>query len=90
MSDTKKTALAELAETLKNGYVSLVVNDRQVATFTTTAFPELDKAQRIIAELAKVKDVTMLHNLEPVLVPNSRQCYDAVVKCREIAEGGAK
>ena len=80
-----KNALAELAETLKNGYVSLVVNDRKVATFTTAAFPELDKAQRIIAELAKVRDTNWSAGYN---YPEPNSSSVAVSKCREIAEEG--
>ena len=82
MNNTKN-ALAELAETLKNGYVSLVVNDRQVATFTTAAFPELDKAQRIVAELAKVR-------INSIGGPyDENEAYSAISNCRAIAEEGA-
>lgn len=46
----------------------------------------MTKELNALAELAKVEDVDMVHNLEYVRVPNSWHCYDAVVKCRAIAE----
>lgn len=77
---TERNELAELAEQMKNGYVSLVVNGRQVATFTTAAFPELDKAQRIVAELAKV-EIWSYGNK-----PHLRSLIDCFEKCRSIAK----
>lgn len=82
MADTKKNAIAKLAEQLKNGYVSLVVNDKQVATFATAAFPELDKAQRILAELAKVETWNDDNS------PRIRSLIDCFDECRTIAEEG--
>lgn len=78
---SERNALAALAERLNNGYVSLVVNDRRMATFTTAAFPELEKAQRIIAELANV-------TLNGVGWPVRLELADAYEKCRAIAEEG--
>lgn len=95
---TERNALAELAERLKNGYVSLVVNGMQVATFATATFPELDKAQRIIAELAK-SDIGEIY-MAATLPKDGRviqSCIDEAVwnatdtvnACRAIAEEGA-
>ena len=64
----KKNALAELAETLK-------CHDCHDDDF----YPAVEKAQRIVAELAKVQT-------EPY-----QDCVQAYYACREIAEeGGAK
>lgn len=83
MADEKKNALAELAEQLNNGYVSLVVNGRQVATFATAAFPELEKVQRIVAELAKIEWRNMSGQYLPVI---NNGFVESLIRCRAIAE----
>ena len=79
MTDTKKNALAELAERLSprgETKTLLLVNGRDII-----------KAQRIVTELAKVEDIEefgIVHVREDMAI-------DAVEKCRAIAEeGGAK
>lgn len=74
MTDTKN-ALAELAECIKNA-------DIQIGKMAGCSFECIRKAQRIVAELAKVED---RHNGET----NSnvlRRCNDCIAKCRAIAE----
>jgi hypothetical protein len=69
-------ALAELAEDLEE-----IVRDTK-SDFYTTA---ISKAQRIVAELAKV------NTLGPKHIPGDISLYTAYAKCRAIAEeGGAK
>ena len=79
----EKNSLAELAEQLNNGYVSLVVNGRQVATFATAAFPELEKVQRIVAELAKADSI---YDADPVNNNCVNLQLEAFKKCRAIAK----
>ena len=78
-----KNALAELSKWLKqlvdaNGGK----NCRAVAN--------IDKAQRIVAELAKVDDVNDVYRLQLVRRPNQDQALTAIVTCRAIAEEGVK
>lgn len=87
MAESKK-ALAELAKWLKqlvdaNGGK----NCRAVAN--------IDKAQRIVAELAKVEmrialDVNDVYRLQLVSRPNQDQAIAAIENCRAIAEEGVK
>lgn len=84
MDNTKRNALAELAEQMNNEYVALVVNGKQVATFSIHAVPALDKAQRIIAELAKIG----IRNEGVSAMSALWNCNDCIVRCREIAEEG--
>ena len=66
-------ALAELAEDLEE-----IVRDTK-SDFYTTA---ISKAQRIVAELAKV------NTLGPKHIPGDISLYTAYAKCRAIAEEG--
>ena len=68
-------ALAELAEDLEE-----IVRDTK-SDFYTTA---ISKAQRIVAELAKV------NTLGPKHIPGDISLYTAYAKCRAIAEEEAK
>ena len=68
-------ALAELAEDLEE-----IVRDTK-SDFYTTA---ISKAQRIVAELAKV------NTLGPKHIPGDISLYTAYAKCRAIAEEGAE
>lgn len=94
MESENRNALAELAEWLNNGYVSLVVNGKQMATFATAAFPELDKASRIIAELAKASDAIGYADefakdgfKDCIYIPATQElCVKKILKCRAIAE----
>ena len=74
MSDTKN-ALAELTKDLEE-----IVRDTK-SDFYTTA---ISKAQRIVAELAKV------NTLGPKHIPGDISLYKAYAKCRAIAEEGVK
>ena len=80
MSKNERNALAELAEEL--GEISY---DLRSDNFYRT---RIGKAQRIVAELAKVRDsANLIGNAHPDLFESS----DAVSRCRAIAEeGGAK
>lgn len=69
MSDTKN-ALAELAEELE----SLIPKDKEVRELDQRRWNVVDKAQRIVEELAKVDRLT--------------ECGDAWFRCCEIAEEG--
>ena len=80
MADTKKNALAELAVRLGTDVLSL----------GRAKYPEIEKASRIVSELAKVEDVYDLYRLQLVRRPNQDQALAAIVKCRSIAEEGAK
>ena len=76
MTDTKKNALAELAERLSprgETKTLLLVNGRDII-----------KAQRIIAELAKVEDRRDGETNSDALW----MCNDCIAKCRVIAEEG--
>ena len=76
MANIKRNALAELAERLSprgETKTLLLVNGRDII-----------KAQRIVAELAKV------NTLGPKHIPGDISLYTAYAKCREIAEEGAK
>lgn len=93
MADTRN-ALAELADKMKNGYVSLFANGRQMATFSAEAFPELGKAVRIIEELAKASDAIGYADefakdgfKDCIYIPVTQQlCVKKILKCRTIAE----
>ena len=77
MSDTKKNTLAELAEDLEE-----IVRDTK-SDFYTTA---ISKAQRIVAELAKVDSTYVA---DPVNNNICNMAYNALVEIRAIAEEGA-
>ena len=74
-----KNALAELAECLSNDAEYLYGNNDK-------ASEDVSKAQRIIAELAKVEDRHDGETNSDVLW----RCNDCIAKCREIAEEGVK
>ena len=82
--ERRTNALAELAETLKHH-----IEPRRLNADKDEFAVAICKVQRIVAELAKVEDVTESHNLKLVQKPSSWQCYDAIVNCRAIAEEGA-
>lgn len=95
MADTNKNALAELAEGMKNEYVSLVVNGKQTATFALWAFPKFNKAVRIIEELAKIQEEETALFSMPNLKSDEAQTIlrqrvgNCVLKCRAIAAEGS-
>ena len=73
MADTKRNALAKLAVRLGTDVLSL----------GRDKYPEIEKASRIVAELAKVKDIKefgVVHVREDMAI-------GAVENCRAIAEG---
>ena len=75
--DNTKNALAELAECLSNDAEYLYGNNDK-------ASEDVSKAQRIVAELAKVESMSIEINKE-------RYSYESFKKCRAIAEeGGAR
>ena len=78
MADTKKNALAELAKRL-DIIVFGLVTDGHPCDETI----DIRKAQRIVAELAKV------NTLGPKHIPGDISLYAAYAKCRAIAEEGA-
>ena len=80
MTETKN-ALAELAKWLKQ---LVDANGGKKCR----AVANIDKAQRIVAEVAKVEDVNNLYRLKLVKRPNQDQALAAIVKCRAITEEG--
>lgn len=76
MPDTKKNALAELANEMS--WIETVLRDEGYGTYCADA----NKARRIIDELAKVPDCTFAGN------PRVDKSADAVIACRAIAEEG--
>ena len=83
MASEERTALAELANELKR-----IKNILRLERYFNCS-EEVDKAHRIIAELANVKFVKSTVSDE-VLFPIQGQAFDALVACRAIAEDGAK
>ena len=79
ISETEN-ALAELAKGIR--VLSLWVDSKYENI--------LGKAQRIVAELAKVDDVNDVYRLQLVRRPNQDQALAAIVTCRAIAEEGVK
>ena len=78
MANTKRNALAELAEQLSpkgETKTLFLINGRDII-----------KAQRIIAELAKVEDRREEETNSDALW----RCNDCIAKCRAIAEEGVK
>ena len=78
-----KNALAELAKWLKQ---LVDANGGRKCR----AVANIDKAQRIVEEVSKVEDVNDVYQLKLVKRPNQCQSIDSIVKCRAIAEEGAK
>ena len=72
MPETKKNALAKLAVRLGTDVLSL----------GRDKYPEIEKASRIVAELAKVEDQRDGETNSDVLW----RCNDCIAKCRAIAE----
>ena len=81
MADMKNNALAEMAERLTPG---LVINVNGCATAKDVDFDALQKAARIVAELAKVEDRRDGETNSDALW----RCNDCIAKCRAIAEEG--
>ena len=71
-----KNALAELAVRLGTDVLSL----------GRDKYPEIEKASRIVAELAKVEDQRDGETNRDVLW----RCNDCIAKCRSIAEEGTE
>ena len=83
MNDKPNNALAELANWLKQ---LVDANGGKKCR----AVANIDKAQRIVAELAKVDDVSDVYRRRLVKRPNQEQALAAIVTCRAIAEEGVK
>ena len=81
MDDTKKNALAELAKRL-DIIVFGLVTDGHPCDETI----DIRKAQRIIAELAKVEDRREEETNSDALW----RCNDCIANCRAIAEEGTE
>lgn len=81
MADTKKNALAELAERL-DIIVFGLVTDGHPCDETI----DIRKAQRIVAELAKAEDRREGETNSDALW----RCNDCIAMCRVIAEKGAE
>ena len=79
LADMKNNALAEMAERLTPG---LVINVNGCATAKDVDFDALQKAARIVAELAKVEDRRDGETNSDALW----RCNDCIAKCRVIAE----
>lgn len=81
MSDTKKNALAELATNLIDAMTAIaetgLIADRHVDA--------ISHAQRIVAELAKVRDTNWSAGYN---YPEPNSSSVAISKCRAIAEEG--
>ena len=77
MASKERNALSELANELNR-----IKNILRLERFFNCS-EEVDKAQRIIAELAKVPDCTFVGN------PRVDKSADSVIACRAIAEEGA-
>ena len=71
----EKNALAEMAVRLGTDVLSL----------GRDKYPEIEKASRIVSELAKVKDQRDGETNSDVLL----RCNNCIAKCRAIAEEGA-
>ena len=74
MADSKRNALAELSVRLGTDALSLGADK----------YPEIAKAQRIVEELAKVR------NHECSTEPMFFDCKNAIRNCRAIAEEGGE
>ena len=74
MADTKRNALANLAVRLGTDVLSL----------GRDKYPEIEKASRIVAELANVEDRRDGETNIDVLW----RCNDCIARCRAIAEEG--
>ena len=85
MADTKKNALEELAKRLDIIAFGLVTDGHPCDETI-----DIRKAQRIVEEVSKVEDVNDVYQLKLVKRPNQCQSIDSIVKCRAIAEEGAK
>ena len=90
MPETKKNALAKLAEKLKAdvGIVRAFKKDLgdKEDEVGGMMIDDIDKASRIIAELANVEDQRNGETNSDVLW----RCNDCIAKCRMIAEEGAE
>lgn len=84
MTDTKN-ALAEMAKAMDEPVDMASIHDRGLVVLNAQQFGAYQKAQRIIAELAKVR----INSLGGPYDEN--EAYAAISNCRAIAEeGGAK
>ena len=77
-------ALAELAEVMDKPVDMASIHDRGLVVLNARQFNAYQKAQRIVAELAKV------NTLGPKHIPGDISLYTAYAKCCAVAEEGAK
>ena len=77
-------ALAELAEVMDKPVDMASIHDSGLVVLNARQFNAYQKAQRIVAELAKV------NTLGPKHIPGDISLYTAYAKCRAVAEEGAK
>lgn len=82
MSDTKKNALAELAERLGK------IDERY--PLTIRQIEDVDSAQRIIAELAKVSDWHWQVICDDFCTTGDFELHCAIGRCLAIAEEGSR
>ena len=85
-ADRKKNALAELAEVMDKPVDMASIHDRGLVVLNAQQFSAYQKAQRIVAELAKVEDRRKGETNSDALW----RCNDCIAKCRVIAEEGVK
>lgn len=85
MPDTNKNALAELAKVMDEPVDMASIHDRGLVVLNAKQFSAYQKAQRIVEELAKVRDTNWSAGYN---YPEPNSSSVAVSKCREIAEEG--
>ena len=90
MPDTKKNALAELAERLSSNKVELVEGDEFPIRLSREAVIDLRKARRIIAGLAKVSDGHWQVICDDFCTTGDFELHCAIGRCLAIAEEGVK
>lgn len=85
MTDTKN-ALAELAKVMDEPVDMASIHDRGLVVLNAKQFSAYQKAQRIVAELAKVENWTNDFGADE---PGPYSSVSAIKECRAIAEEGA-
>lgn len=82
----KRNALAELARVMNTPVDMASIHDRGLVVLNAQQFSAYQKAQRIVAELAKVEDWTNDFGADE---PRPYSSVSAIKECRAIAEEGA-
>ena len=90
MPDTKKNALAELAERLSSNKVELVEGGEFPIRLSREAVIDFRKARRIIAELAKVSDWHWQVICDDFCTTGDFELHCTIGRCLAIAEEGVK